>query len=57
MDPHANIARQRELASSIIFRHENGLTMDQCEDAAELAELVIALDNWRLIGGFGPYKD
>lgn len=63
MDPIANIKRQRELARDIIGRvdsveaasdpdHNNELI---ARDANELAELVIALDEWRTNGGFDPY--
>ena len=53
MDPLANIERQRELAVDLIAP-----TWDVDELAAkasELAELVQALDEWRLKGGFDPY--
>lgn len=66
MDPQANIERQRELAKEIgEYIDENtpddGLIEDaeivECvaERGVELAELVQALDEWRLKGGFDPY--
>lgn len=46
-----NIAEQRELATSIMAGVER-------EGAAErLAELVLALDEWRRKGGFDPYPN
>jgi hypothetical protein len=54
MDPNENLKRQRELAKEII----DGAWKDQVsvvEAAVELAELVQALDEWRLKGGFDPY--
>ena len=66
MDPMANITDQLELARKM---HElddqiaNGerLWMDEDEQtdyidwAGQLADLVIALDEWRRKGGFDPY--
>lgn len=52
MDPNANLKRQRELAAEIIDGYGN---RDIADLAAELAELVQALDEWRLKGGFDPY--
>ena len=66
MDPKANIKRQRELAKEIhaIWDDCNGdgtLTAEQAEVVAdkanELAELVLALDEWRRKGGFDPYAN
>jgi hypothetical protein len=55
MDPSANLLEQRELAQQII-RGSDEDRLDSMLDAAErLAELVIALDEWRLHGGFDPY--
>lgn len=61
MDPHANIEEQRTLARKIIADYEadrgqygeSGAVLD--EDAHRLAELVLALDEWRAKGGFDPY--
>lgn len=58
MDPEANIKEQRELARSIIEKRDRVISagMDVAPDDAErLAELVQALDEWRLAGGFDPY--
>ena len=63
MDPHANLKRQRELAQAIIDTEDAAGAFgmsdeDRCanEDRArELAELVLALDDWRRRGGFDPY--
>jgi hypothetical protein len=65
MDPQANIKRQRELAANIIGRVDAGPHVGQSEEdhryqldaeADELAELVLALDEWRRKGGFDPYS-
>lgn len=56
MDPHANIAEQLSLAASIIDSYDNDNERVDEHDAARLAELVIALDEWRKAGGFNPYK-
>ena len=64
MDPHANIYQQREVAGGIISMLDSGGTdgsggnyeMFDIEDIARtLAELVLALDQWRLKGGYDPY--
>lgn len=64
MDPKANIKEQRELAKEIqaIWDDCNGdgtLTSEQAELVADkanrLADLVLALDEWRSKGGFDPY--
>src|ERR1700745_3372593 len=62
MDPNANIARQRELAKSIadmgdsIQVYETGKPMRALwHYAPELAELVLALDEWRRKGGHDRY--
>jgi hypothetical protein len=65
VDPQANIARQRELAANIvgiIDQHTSdegdlpdGFAQRVADNANELAELVQALDEWRLKGGFDPY--
>lgn len=51
MDPVANMLEQREIASRILD--------NECDDfyaeAERLAELVVALDDWRKGGGFDPY--
>jgi hypothetical protein len=64
MDPKANIREQLELARKIQYIWDNpedygGISDDQlmalANRASELAELVIALDEWRKKGGFDPY--
>lgn len=55
MDPNANLKRQRELAAEIIDGYGNRDASDIADLAAELAELVQALDEWRQNGGFDPY--
>jgi hypothetical protein len=64
MDPKANIKRQREIAKEIIQiadattragSYTEPLVATMEDAATELAELVIALDEWRLKGGFDPY--
>lgn len=52
MDPNANLNEQRRLAESI---HSGELTEAEQADAAErLADLVEALDQWIVNGGFLP---
>jgi hypothetical protein len=64
MDPDANITRQRELAAEITRVTDGGSDTHReallagsraAFLAVELAELVIALDEWRLQGGYDPY--
>lgn len=64
MDPTANLREQRLIAKDILkvwddCNADGTLTAKQqdyvSDQAARLAELVIALDNWRLKGGFDPY--
>jgi hypothetical protein len=60
MDPKANIREQRAIAA----RLQKALDADDvigeihtlAEDAGRLAELVLALDEWRSKGGFDPYQ-
>lgn len=49
MDPHANLNEQREIALRIVV---GGAYEAEIE---RLAELVLALDEWRTGGGFDPY--
>lgn len=55
MDPISNIEEQRAIAHRVLHRdvydERNG------PDAERLAELVLALDEWRRRGGFDPYKE
>lgn len=59
MDPQANLQEQREIANRLLnpVEDEAGFrnTRDRIVDAERLAELVIALDEWRTGGGFDPY--
>lgn len=55
MDPTTNLRKQHELAHLIIKEidtHDN--PRDLTQHANELAELVIALDEWIKRGGFMP---
>lgn len=61
MDPQANLEEQLELAESIqgITANEDRDTDDLLrveEKAVRLAELVLAMDEWRKKGGYDPYK-
>lgn len=60
MDPNANITRQCELAQQIIDEQDIELPEIDVEvmqnQAIELAELALALDEWRRKGGFDPYR-
>ncbi len=49
MDPEANLAEQREIAQRILHASASP------QDAERLAELVLALDEWRTRGGYDPY--
>lgn len=55
MDPTANLTEQLTLARRMIadYDNPNGNGIDQ-DDAARLAELVVALDAWIRRGGFLP---
>lgn len=57
MDPHANVRKQRELARGLIASYHRPPHEVDGADAAELAEHVLALDDWRLNGGYDPYED
>lgn len=52
MDPIANIQEQRELANMLL----SGEAHDFVDTAVRLAELVLALDEWRRKGGYDPYE-
>jgi len=53
MDPDANRAEQIRLAYDVIRRRDKDIPLDE-DDVDRLAELVIALDEWILRGGFLP---
>jgi hypothetical protein len=56
MDPEANLAEQLDLARSIIKRVDKLDDPSALEsDAAELAQHVLDLHEWRVRGGFDPY--
>jgi len=55
MDPNANLLRQLELAETIFSAEASGGVLP-LEAAAELAELVLALDTWLQEGGFLPER-
>jgi hypothetical protein len=59
MDPHANLAEQREIAREIVRLMPSAGTVPQTlvNHAERLAELVLALDEWRRSGGFDPYAE
>ena len=50
MDPNANLAEMREITRDILADYQEG-TID---DAARLAELIEAMDEWLSEGGFLP---
>lgn len=59
MDPLANIEEQLTIARRIEGDHYSGY-VDLRDEAREadmyrLAELVIALHEWRIAGGYDPY--
>ncbi len=54
MDPIANIFEATELARAILANPNHGAKL---LDGARLAELVIAMHDWRSNGGFDPYAD
>src|SRR5438128_12460451 len=58
MDPFANISEQRTIAANFTAAADSdtlGADFDAVAEGCRLAELVIALDGWRLTGGFDPY--
>ena len=56
MDPVANLKNQIILANDIQARYDRGEGVD-ADDAARLAELVLALNAWIKNGGFSPYQE
>jgi hypothetical protein len=60
MDPKANLREQREIArrlqAALDAEDVIGEIHNLAEDAGRLAELVLALDDWRKRGGFDPYQ-
>lgn len=56
MDPIANLREQLDLAQRIVEHGRRGHVMSSLiADGERLAELVLALDEWRSNGGFDPY--
>jgi hypothetical protein len=62
MDPNANVEEQRAIAQQILdmgntleHRETGKPTISKWALADRLAELVLALDEWRRKGGFDPY--
>lgn len=62
MDPKANLREQLELARAIEEREDCNEYYSreqleaQADDAARLAGLVLALDEWMKKGGFSPWS-
>lgn len=60
MDPNANLAEQREIAQRLLPDNDQQRLLSRQRsgaierDAARLAELVVALDEWLVKGGFSP---
>lgn len=54
MDPNENLKQQLELAGAILHLYHQDSGYDATEDAARLAELVQALNDWIVRGGFPP---
>jgi hypothetical protein len=54
VDPEANLKEQRELANKLV-EYSGDLDLSYTQDVERLAELVLALDEWRLKGGYDPY--
>lgn len=59
MDPNANIQEQREIAAEIVTiidsTDADQRLVEISDLASRLADLVIALDEWRSKGGYDPY--
>ena len=57
MDPHENVREQRRLCALIRAQPDSQAGDWELARLAErLADLVQALDRWRLSGGFDPYQ-
>jgi hypothetical protein len=56
MDPNANLAEQLELARRIQKTLDRSSYVPVPAQAARLAELVLALDEWITHGGFLPER-
>lgn len=56
MDPHANIVEAVTLAGELLYNGEDMISDTHAHVAAQrLAELVVALHEWRTNGGYDPY--
>ena len=53
MDPDKALAETRALARAVLYQLEHNGSIDEY-DAAQLAEHVMALDEWIAAGGFLP---
>lgn len=56
MDPHANVVEAASLARVMLARIDADESVGR-DQVGLLAELVIALHEWRTNGGFDPYAD
>ena len=57
MDPMANVTEQLEIANEILDGPgDDPNAPTYSDEVVRLAELVLALDEWRRKGGFDPYK-
>ena len=54
MDPDENLKQQLELAGAILHLYHQDSGYDATDDAVRLAELVQALNDWIVRGGFPP---
>jgi hypothetical protein len=57
MDPQANIVEQLAIANALMAGAEPLDLIEYQHRAERLAELIIALHEWRAAGGFDPYSD
>lgn len=58
MDPRTNVVEAEVLAKDIIRRSAGSDGSHALENAGQrLAELFLALHEWRMSGGFDPYAD
>lgn len=55
MDPVANWDEMIETARSIQADFDREMPLDE-HSANRLAELIIAFYNWRMMGGYDPFK-
>lgn len=55
MDPVSNIEETIKLAKSLQEAFDREIPLDE-HDVNRLTELVLALHEWRLGGGYDPYR-